>query len=145
MAKRILVPLDGTPEAEAVLPFVSGLAHGTGATVRLLHVAPAPDNVLGPEGHVIAYADQELSRVEYERHAYLAAQEARLGAVPVERAVRFGEPVEEILAEADAFGAEVIVLTSGHRRGLSRLLLGSTAGALAGRTALPLLVVRPGF
>ncbi|PYN05671.1 MAG: universal stress protein, partial [Candidatus Rokuibacteriota bacterium] len=40
MAKRILVPLDQSPPAEAVLPLVGEVARGGGATVRLLHVAP---------------------------------------------------------------------------------------------------------
>lgn len=143
MAKRILAPLDRTPEAEAVLPYVAALARGEGATVRLLHVAAVPDTVVNTEGQVLAYADQEMARVETESRDYLEAQEPRLSGVPVECAVRFGDPVEQILAEADAFGAEVIVVTSGHRRGLSRLLLGSTAGQLCSSTALPVLVVRP--
>jgi len=59
MAKRILVPLDGTEETEAGLDLIADAARGGGATVRLLHVAPTPDNIYDLDGHVIAYADQE--------------------------------------------------------------------------------------
>ena len=49
MIKRVLVPLDRTDAAEDILPIVATLAT-TGATVRLIHVAPAPENVVTPEG-----------------------------------------------------------------------------------------------
>ena len=42
MAKRILVPLDRSEHAEAVLPFVADIARSSGATVRLLNVARLP-------------------------------------------------------------------------------------------------------
>jgi nucleotide-binding universal stress UspA family protein len=46
MAKRILVPLDGSPAAERIVPLVADLARGSGASLRLLHVAPEPDSML---------------------------------------------------------------------------------------------------
>ena len=55
MAKRILVPLDQSSLAEAVLPLVGEVARGSGATVRLLHVAPIPDDRVGAEGRVIVW------------------------------------------------------------------------------------------
>lgn len=47
--------------------------------------------------------------------------------IPVERAVRFGDPVREIVAEADAFGADLIVMSTKAASGISRLVLGSIA------------------
>src|SRR2546428_8528550 len=71
MAKRILVPLDRTSTSEAVLPFVSDLAHGAGSTVRLLRVEPVPNNVVSESGRVVAYTDQEMARLEAEGLAHL--------------------------------------------------------------------------
>lgn len=65
MAKQILVPLDETVQAESVLVMVADMARGAGATVRLLHVAPALDNVMS-DGRIVAYADQEGARLENE-------------------------------------------------------------------------------
>src|SRR2546425_7885067 len=73
MAKRILVPLDRTSTSEAVLPFVSDLAHGAGSTVRLLRVEPVPNNVVSDSGRVVAYTDQEMARLEAEGLAHLDA------------------------------------------------------------------------
>src|SRR5438034_7314334 len=105
MAKRILVPLDRTSTSEAVLPFVSDLAHGAGSTVRLLRVEPVPNNVVSDSGRVVAYTDQEMARLEAEGLAHLDAIATPLQGVPVERVVRFGDPASEILTEADTFGA----------------------------------------
>jgi nucleotide-binding universal stress UspA family protein len=145
MAKRILVPLDQTVEAESVLPLVGDMARGGSATLRLLHVAPPPHNVLDQDGHVVAYADQEMARLEAEGLDYLRTVEARLDGATVECTVRFGEAVDQILEEAEVFGADLITLTTGHnRRGLKGLILGTTATQVCRRTDLPVMVLRPG-
>lgn len=144
MAKRVLVPLDTTVGAEAVLDLIADLARGGGATVRLLHVAPSPQNVVGADGRVIAYVDQEVDRLEAEGRDYLQTVVARLDGLPVEPVVRFGDPVTEILAESEAFGADLIAFTANCRRGLGRLVLGGTADQVCRRTALPVMVLRGG-
>ena len=143
MAKRFLVPLDRTPEAEAVIPLVAGAARETGGMVRLLYVAPVPGNVLSEEGTVVAYADQELTRLDAEAMDYFSAMELRFGDVPVERCVRFGDPVTEILSEAESFDAEVIVVATKCRSGVRRTLLGSVAEQVLRKASTTVVLVRP--
>lgn len=140
MPKRILVPLDRSETALAVLPLVGALARGSGATVRLLRVAPVPKNVVSEDGRVIAYADQEMERVEREGLEYLKGAQAQLDGVPVESVVRFGEPAEEIVREADAFGADLIVVAR-SRRGWLRGLLGGIAARVFWRSEAPVVVL----
>lgn len=140
MAKRVLVPLDETAAAEGVVGLVADLAKGGGASVRLLHVAPVPDNIVS-DGKIVAYADQEGARLENEGMDYLRAIEARLG-VPAECVVRFGEPVREILTEADAFGADLIVMSTQAASGLSRVVLGSVAELVLRKAAAPVMLYR---
>lgn len=144
MAKRILVPLDRTEEAEIVLPLVVDAARGGGATIRLLHVAPIPDNVVNEEGHVVAYADQEVTRLEAEGLEYLRGLGLRVDGLAIEYVVRFGNPVDEILVEAAAFGADLIALHSGCKRSFSRFLLGSTAEQVCRKTRIPVMILHPG-
>jgi nucleotide-binding universal stress UspA family protein len=92
MAKKILVPLDQSVLAESVLPLVADLARGSSATVRLLHVEPVPQTRVNEDGVVVAYADQEMQRLEAEGRDYLAKAEVQLGGVPVDLSVRFGDP-----------------------------------------------------
>jgi nucleotide-binding universal stress UspA family protein len=143
VAKRILIPLDRSAEGEHVIPVVADAARAAGATVRLLHVAPMPSNVVGTAGRIVAYTDQEMSRLEAEHTEDLRRLASHLGGIAVETVVRFGEPVEEILREAEAFGADVIAVMTACRSGIKRALLGSVAEQLLRKAAATVLLVRP--
>jgi nucleotide-binding universal stress UspA family protein len=140
MAKRILVPLDRSEHAEAVLPIVADIARSSGATVRLMSVARTPEQKFGDYGRVVAYESQEVERVTYSRLDYLRGAQAQLDGVPVETVVRFGDAAEEIAQEAEAFGADLVAVTE-PRRGWFGRLFGSMATMLRRKTAVPLLVL----
>jgi nucleotide-binding universal stress UspA family protein len=144
MAKRILVPLDQSPTAEAIVPLVADAARGAGATVRLLHVAPVPEALVAKDGRLVAYADQEMARLEAEGVDYLRAVEARLGGVPAQCVVRYGEPAEEILREAEAFGADLIAVSTAGRGGIRRVAFGSVAEAVFRKAAVAVVLFHPG-
>jgi nucleotide-binding universal stress UspA family protein len=127
MAKRILVPLDEAVQAESMVDAVGALARSTGATVRLLHVAPVADSITDDYGHVLVYADQESARLEANRIDYLREASTGLEDIAPEYAVRFGDPVEQILDEADAWHADLIAMATRGRGGIGRVLLGSVA------------------
>ncbi len=142
MIKRILVPLDQSLLAESAIPLVTDIARGGGATVRLLHVAPVPGNRVSPDGRVVAYSDQEMARLDAEGRDYLQAIELQFGSVPVECVVRFGEPLKEILLEAEAFGADLIAVTTAGRSGVGRALLGSVAEQVLRKAEVPVMLYR---
>jgi len=143
MAKRILVPLDQSELAESVIPVVADAARGGQATVRLLHVAPEPEARISDDGHVVAYADQEAERLESEGLDYLRAVEVQFAGAPVECVVRFGDPFTEILHEAEAFGADLIAVTTSGRSGLSRAMLGSVAEQVFRKAETPVMLMSP--
>lgn len=143
MPKRILVPLDETTEHEAILPLVADIARAGGATVRLLHVWAPPDNVVTEDGEVISYMDQEVARLRVRWLDYLRTIEPLLPDVALEREVRFGKPLPEILAEAEEFGADLIAVTTSSRKTLKDRLLGSVAADLMKRAKVPVLLLRP--
>jgi nucleotide-binding universal stress UspA family protein len=143
MAKRILVPLDRETEHEAILPLVADIARAGGATVRMLHVAAVPDNVVNDDGLLVAYADQEMQRLETEWRDGLLPAEAALAPLALEHAVRFGEPVHEILFEAAEFDADLIVVTTTRRSAVRCGLLGSVADQLVRRAKPSVLLLRP--
>jgi nucleotide-binding universal stress UspA family protein len=142
MPKRILVPLDGTESSEAIVPVVSALAAGSGASLRLLHVAPVPESVIGYDGRTIAYVDQETDRVMAEGLRDLERIEVQLEGAPVESAVRFGDPVEEILTESEAFDADLIALATPSRNRFARAVLPGVAEQVTRKAAVPVLVLR---
>lgn len=142
MAKRILVAVDHEPPAE-LLDLINDAAHGGGATVRLVHVASTPDNVIGKDGYVIAFADQEVARLEAEGHDMLRTIELRLGGVRVESVVRFGDPADQIVREAEDFDADLIAIPTHARSGVARLLFGSVAEQVARRAPMAVALIRP--
>ena len=142
MLKRILVPLDGQEPGESITPIVAALAAETGASVRLLHVAPVPEMVMGPYGRTVAYVDQQMTRVTEEGLRDLARIEDQFHGVPVESAVRFGDPVEEILLEAEAFDADLIALASPRRGRLRTALSNGVAEQVVNKAPIPALVLR---
>src|SRR5690606_33124739 len=63
----------------------------------------------------------------------------------VELAVRFGEPVEEILNYIDSTSIDLIAMTTHGRSGIGRLLFGSVAAELMRNANVPILLLRPSF
>lgn len=140
MAKRILVPLDAPERAESVLPLVADLARGAGGTVRLVHVTPYTPTRFSADARVKFYAHQQEERDAEEAELWLRDLDSRLDGVAVERRVRVGDPATEIAAEADAFGADVVVL-SGRRRAWWRRALGRVAARVRAVSAAPVLLL----
>ena len=141
MTKRILVPIGRPDDAAALLGAVADLARGAGATVRLLHVMPTPVTVMAPRGRVVAYANQLVDGLESRGLARLDAARATLDGVPVECAVRFGDVADEIVEEAETFGADVIALHARRRRWWNGLTLGDVARRVARRAKSPVMVL----
>lgn len=137
MFTRILVPLDGSPLAEAILPEVVDLARLHGAEVLLLRVALV---------HALPGVDQTEAQVRAveEAEGYLAEIERRIAAqgLPVRGAVRYGHAVEEILDHAQSQRADLIAMSTHGRSGIQRLMLGSVAEAVVRAAPVPVLLLR---
>ncbi len=144
--RSILVPLDGSPFAEQALPWAAETARRAGAMMQLAlvhHPAPALATALEmPE--IGAQLDEEARARE---QSYLTAQVDRVRAswnVPVTSVLLNGGVGEALQHQAEASGADLLVLTTHGRGPVSRFWLGSIADQLMRRLHLPLLFVRPG-
>jgi nucleotide-binding universal stress UspA family protein len=142
MAKRILVPIDARERAESIVPLVSALARDAGSTVRLLRVFPVPSRVVGTHGQTVAFSDQEMARLTAEGQADLQRLEAELLGVPAETVVRFGEPAEEIVREAEAFDADLIALGADRQGYLRTALAPGVADRVTYKSRVPTLTLR---
>lgn len=140
-AQRVIVPLDGSPAAEAILPFLLQIAGPLDMRVVLIRVLePIPPRAveLGP----VIVEDVEGRRHDAEEYlAPIAAQLSRRG-VDVRAEVRRGAPVAEILTAARETGADLIAMTTHGRSGLGRLLFGSVAEALLRGAGIPVFLMR---
>jgi len=136
--KRILVPLDGSPLSEAILPVVEEWAKEEGAEVMLLravlaHHLPFRDRT-DEEVHAVREAEKYLETV--------ADRLERRGLPNVRWTVWYDEPALAIAEAATRDKADLIAMATHGRSGLSRLLLGSVAEAVARSSRVPVLLLR---
>lgn len=142
--RNILVPLDGSAFGERALPMAFDLARRAGATVHLVHVH---DLALLPftfEGYG-AFDPVWTERHRADAAAYLenlAARAARQG-VDVRLRLLEAPVVESIADHAERIDADLIVMTTHGRGGVSRAWLGSVADDLVRVAPMPVLMVRP--
>jgi len=140
--RRALVPLDGSPVAETVLPFILEIAGPLDMEVVLLRVVqPVPPVVIEGSHHVVV-EDVEARQIDAEEYLAPLAVELRHRAVRVETQVRRGQPADEIIAAARAMGADIIAMSTHGRSGLGRLVFGSVAEAVLRHAGIPVLLLR---
>lgn len=142
MYERILIPLDGSPTAEGILPFASQIAGPLDSeVVLLLVVEPAPQSAALAAG--IVDADALLIR-EKEAGRYLQEIAEGLVAkgVKVRHLVRKGQAAQTIVETATEVGADLIAMTTHGRSGLGRLLFGSVAETVLRSAQIPVLLMR---
>ena len=143
MYERMLVPLDGSEGAEAILPFAEQVAGPLDAEVVLLRVLePASPIELVASAGVVTPDTFTLRDMDAKR--YLSEIERRLSkkGVRVRTRVAFGPPAEEILAAAKATGADLIAMATHGRSGLGRALFGSVAESVLRASPVPVLLIR---
>ena len=142
MYKRAVVSLDGSPVAEAIIPFILEIARPLDMEVMLVRVnRPVPPDVIEGSRHVIV-EDPETSRIDAEEYLAPVAIELRKQGVRVRTQVRRGQPAEEIVAAARDTGADLIAMTTHGRSGLGRLLFGSVAEAVLREGRVPVFLMR---
>jgi len=144
MFERILVPLDGSPLAEGILPYVKALAKGLGSQVTLQHVVePFPLDCADPE--LEPYAARAVEFIHPLAESYLKRIARTLVRDGVEANTKLvqGKAVENILSYAESDDVGLIAMSTHGRSGPARWVLGSTADRVLRSAERPVLLVRP--
>lgn len=143
MFLRLLVPLDGSPLAERVLPLATTLAQRTAASKPTLE----PLLILFRAVDAVPWLDLSLGDARTQAMetatSYLEAQaeSLRKAGVPVETVVRLGHPAEEILEHVMGRQAELVVMSTHGRSGVTRWALGSVAERVVRAAPVPVLLL----
>ncbi len=147
MIKRILVPLDGSELAERALPYAEELARQFGASLILLRSVNSLD--LSSAQAFSGYLPAEVYDAAYEdarrvAREYLEATAARLAAdgLKVEWVLRTGDPAGEVVEHERDGKADLVVMSTHGRSGLSRWVFGSVADRVLRGGTIPVLLVR---
>jgi nucleotide-binding universal stress UspA family protein len=142
----IVVPLDGSLVSESVLPFASEFAGCIGASIILVGVVPRQGRlVAGQFGAVTIQDGENRSNFEKSARAYLAdvAERVKTKAVSAETVLCYGEVSGEIVATIEDYAPAAVVMATHGRAGPARTMLGSVAGTIVRRAALPVVVFHP--
>jgi nucleotide-binding universal stress UspA family protein len=144
MYRHILVPLDGSPLAEQVLPHVRTLATvGTQPMITLLRAVPReyPDIV---EGETTNKVVDPMERLLADANAYLEqiATVLRSEGLTVHTSVVIRQPGDAIVEFANREAVDLIAIATHGRAGLGRLLFGSVTETIMHATPAPMLVIR---
>ena len=144
---RILVPLDGSAFSEAALPVAVDVLGTAGELVLVCVVSPDDHVELDERGKVVAYLDQQDKGARGEARDYLRRIAGQLTQrdpdLHVACEVRLGDAANSIVVTQIDRGADLVVMATHGRTGLSRSVMGSVAGAVLRTGTTPVLLVRP--
>lgn len=147
----VIVPLDGSPEAERALPLAAALAQAHQRTLLLATVAAPLPVLAGLEmsypGVAIPVGSEPPEDRLREGLRYLGGVRRELQVdtpgLVVQTTGRIGQVAPEVADLASAHPGSVVVMTTHGRGRALRLLLGSVATALLSLTPVPLFIVPP--
>ena len=137
MIRKILCATDGTEHSTHAVELAARLAAKFGAELSICAVNVARGGVRGPL--VYSWEDAEVKQILDSA----AAAAAKAGAKQVdELALRSREAASAVVQYAEENGYDHIVVGTGDKRGVSRLVLGSVASDIAGRAHCSVTVAR---
>ena len=132
--RRILHPTDLADSSVRALTLAIKLARQNHAELLLAHALPPPTPIFEIESSELSSAESDLE-VLVDRLSDQGIQARRI-------LIKGARPVPGNIAEcAKFFGADLIVMGTGSRRGLARFLRGSIAASVVKLAPCPVLVV----
>lgn len=135
--KRILVPVDYSSSDQTALAYATALARDQKAAITVLHVEEPPMAYGGGEMY---YGVEQPDREELAR--MLAKLVPSDPSIDVKHRLLTGDPASVIARAADEERADLIVMGTHGRSGLTRLLMGSVAEVVVRHAKCPVLTVK---
>jgi len=146
--RRLLVPLDGSPRAESVLPFAARVASSAAAELLVAHVVPGPGltEVGPPDADDAELQERVTQRNVRVATAYLDRLRARFatsGSPTRMIVVRDGDVRTRLERLVEDEAVDLVVLSSHGQSGRTSVPYGSVTADLVFQSPVPLLIVRP--
>lgn len=143
MYKKILVPLDGSPMAEAVLPHAEALAKAEGAELILLRVPTIPAAEYVALDPVVASTLRKDIRDEALKYVNDKVDALKMDQIKVTGLTKEGPVPDTILEVAEETHADMIAMSTHGRTGVKRWLMGSVADKIVHHTHIPVMLIHP--
>jgi nucleotide-binding universal stress UspA family protein len=137
--KKVLIPLDGSENSEAVVPFAAEIVSKSGGEIVLVTAVQQVgvwDATMSMQ--VLDRENQVATEYLAEKQEQVAAKGANVSTKPAQ-----GDAADAILRTADEIGADLLGITTHGRSGIARWLFGSVATRLVEHAKVPVLAIRP--
>jgi nucleotide-binding universal stress UspA family protein len=141
--KKVIVPLDGSPLAEKVLPHVADLAKKMQLEVVLFRAYALPP-AISPDEYG-TYTDELINQLEAGAKDYLREKIGELqqmGVQNISSIMQLGYGAEEIIALARKTPDNFIAMSTHGRSGVTRWVLGSVTERVVRHSGDPVLIIR---
>jgi nucleotide-binding universal stress UspA family protein len=138
MPAHVLVPFDGTPQAEEALSFAA--EEWSDANLTLLYVIDPVTAGFGQRA-LPGSSEEWYERARETARDHFDEARTRVGR-SFDTRIEVGSPARVIVDVADEDSFDHVVLGSHGRAGVSRVLLGSVAETVARRSPVPVTIVR---
>ena len=144
MYNKILVPLDGSKRAEAVLPHAEEMANRYGAGIIFLSVEELYVMLEWDEVVDLARCHEKFDTRKKAAESYLAQlkTEFRDKGIQADARLVHGPVVKSILTAAAEMDVDIIVMASHGLSGLPRTFYGSITAGVLQKIDRPLLIIR---
>jgi len=141
--QRMIVPLDGSPLAERVIPNAAELARPLGLEVVLMRVFGVPTPVFAEDYG--PYVEELWTQLEDEAQKYLTEKKQQLlaqGLTNVVTIVTAGFPAEKIIDAARERKDALVAMSTHGRSGFNRFVMGSVTDRVVRHSGDPVLIIR---
>jgi nucleotide-binding universal stress UspA family protein len=144
MYNKILVPLDGSKRAEAILPHAEEMANRYGAEIIFLRVEELYVMLEWDEVVDLANCQEKFDVRKKTSEAYLAQLKVKFQdkGIKADTRIVHGPVVKSILTAAEDMDVDIILMASHGFSGLRRTFYGSVTAGVLQKIDRPLLIIR---
>ena len=146
MYQKILVPLDGSELAECVLPHVQAISKGCAVPDVILVRAVEPFQIRSTGEYVFTEADAKRidaeSKATAKKYLDQVVSQLKKDGIAAKAVVLSGRAADALADYAKKSDADLIVIATHGRSGVSRWVWGSVADRLLRSACVPVLMVR---
>jgi nucleotide-binding universal stress UspA family protein len=138
MYKKILVAIDGSHCSDRALEEAIGIAGACSAELEIVHVIDSGYELAEVRAGLVKRGQELLAAAQ----AKAEARNLRCHVVMFDDIVALGDIANQIQQVVEDGHAQLVVIGTHGRRGVTRLLMGSVAEALVRQCKVPVMLVR---
>jgi len=147
MYRKLLVPLDSSKLAEAVLPYAEELASRLKAEITLLQVLPVSYHVYAALDTTtqVPYTLKEMEPLKKSAQDYLDKTSKRItdkGIATNKKVIISNATADEIVGYVDKERIDLIIMASHGRTGIGRWVMGSVTDKVVRASKQPIVIIR---